>query len=74
MFYQDIRSDENRRFVVRMAISDIVVALRASGLSTHLLVNMFEMMGPVLYPTLNLSGSPLSPLQLWTTVAAANHA
>jgi len=73
-YYQDIRSDENRRFVVRFAVSDIVVALRAAGLSTNLLVEIFESMGPALYPTLNRSGSPLSPLQLWSTVAAANHA
>jgi len=57
-----------------MTVSNIVAAMRNVGLSTNLLVEIFESMGSVLYPTLNDSDSPLSPTQLWSTVAAANHA
>ncbi|MFA7286890.1 MAG: hypothetical protein WC052_04505 [Patescibacteria group bacterium] len=71
--YPSIRSDKRRRFVVRVAMSDIVVAMRAAGLSTNLLVEMFEQMGTALYPTPNRSGCPLSPVQIWSIVAAANH-
>ncbi|MFA7286891.1 MAG: hypothetical protein WC052_04510 [Patescibacteria group bacterium] len=71
--YRHIRSDKHRRFVVRVAMTDLVVTIRAAGLSTNLLVEMFEQMGSALYPTLNLGGCPLTPMQIWSIVAAANH-
>ncbi|MFA7286892.1 MAG: hypothetical protein WC052_04515 [Patescibacteria group bacterium] len=72
--FQGIRNDSHRRFVARHVSVDFVLALREAGLSTHLLVNVLEQMESDLYPTLNYNSNSLSPTQLWSIVALANHA
>jgi len=71
--YHIIESSQHRRFVVRAVITDIVGALRPTGLSTNLLVEILEQMSNNLYPSMGECKGPLSPTQLWSIVALVKH-